>query len=149
MNIMCLCETSENKELHIHYFTSTMTPLKSLCTTEAIITDIIEQKCLSTTITVTKDFDAPLVNAYVQELEKLCLQPSYKDTILLIKHEDRLLLFGLTDSVKNFTAANEKLQQKYIIGQVKHDLQDYQVGFNNQNILLRISLRQYPEKVFL
>jgi hypothetical protein len=109
-----------------------MTSLKLLCTTEVIITDIISQKCLSTTITVPKDLDTSLTSAYVQELEKLCLQPFYKDTLLLVKHEDRLLLFGLVDSVKNFTAEHEKLKQKHTISQVKHDLKDYQVGLNNE-----------------
>ncbi len=132
MNIICLCEISKSNVLHIYYFTSTMTSLKLLCTTEVIITDIISQKCLSTTITVPKDLDTSLTSAYVQELEKLCLQPFYKDTLLLVKHEDRLLLFGLVDSVKNFTAEHEKLKQKHTISQVKHDLKDYQVGLNNE-----------------
>jgi hypothetical protein len=132
MNIICLCKASENNGLRIYYFTSTLTSLKSLCTTEAIITDIINQKCLSTIITIPQDFDAPLASAYVQELENLCLQPVYKDTILLVKHEDRLLLFGLIDSVKNFNAEHEKMKQKYTMAQVKHDLKNYQVGFNNE-----------------
>jgi len=131
MNIICLCEASENNGLQIYYFTSTMTSLKSLCTTEAIITDIICQKFSSTNITVPKDLDTSPTSAYVQELKNLCLQPFYKDTILLVKHEDRLLLFGLVDSVKNFTAEHEKLKQKFTIGQVKHDLKDYQVRLNN------------------
>ncbi len=132
MNIICLCEVSESNGLYIYYFTSTMTSLKLLCTTEVIITDIINQKCLSTTITVSKDLDTSLASTYIQELEKLCLQPSYKDTILLVKHEDYLLLFGLVDSVKNFTAEHKKLEPKYTISQVKHDLNDYQVGLNNE-----------------
>ncbi len=132
MNIICLCKVSESNGLHIYYFTSTMTSLKLLCTTEVIITDIICQKFSSTNITVPKDLDTSLTSAYVQEREKLCLQPFYKDTILLVKHEYHLLIFGLVDSVKNFATEHEKLKQKHTISQVKHDLKDYQVGLNNE-----------------
>lgn len=127
MNIICLCDASENIGLTVYYFTATMTPFKDLCTTEAIINDIIHKKCTSGTITVPTDVNATVMNEHFQKLEESCLQTSIKDTIMMIRQTNRLLLFGLTYSVKSIIAEHEKLKPKLVIARIELNLQYYQV----------------------
>lgn len=133
MNIVCLCVPSKTDGLQIYYFTSTMTSLNTISTTEEILNDIIKQKCSSSIFTILKDFtDVTTANICIQELENLCLQPTYKDTLLLIEYEDLFYLFGLIDSVKNVIVEFEKFKEKFVINQIEHDLKSYQVSFNNK-----------------
>ncbi len=137
MNIICVCDASENTGLTVYYFTSTMTSLKYICTTEPIIDDIIHQKFASSIITVPEGVYVTVMNDYFQKLEKLCLQPSHKDTIIIIRQNDCLLLFGLAHSVKSIIAEHETLKLKYIIAQVELNLQDYQVCAKTNRVVFR------------
>ncbi|CAF3342689.1 unnamed protein product [Rotaria socialis] len=133
-NITCYCDASEYVGLKIYYFSSTMVSLKSLCTTEVIIDDIITRKFLSTKIQIPKSLDAISANKYVSELETFSVQSCDKNIarILLIKQEVHLLIFGLVDSVEQLIAENEKIKQDLSIAPAKHDLTDYQVCLNNE-----------------
>ena len=104
-----------------------MTSLKTLCTTEATFDEIIDHQCMSSDIMIPEGFDYALTDKYLVDLQKICSQPSHKDTILLLKAADRFLLFGLTDSVQRIIAENENIKQKYIMGQVKLNFEVYQV----------------------
>ena len=127
MNIVCLCDASEEMGLIIHYFASSMTSLKSLCATEPMIDEMIARQCLSSSIMTSENTESTVMDRYLIELQKLCLQPYLKDTVVLVKQTDRFLLFGLVDSVKRIIAENENVKQKYIISQVKLNYELYQV----------------------
>lgn len=128
MNITCQCEVLEGQGLIVYYFTSTMTSLHSLCTTEVAIKDTINKKFSWFTIMVSKNLDPALVNEYNREVEALYSNPSYKDTVLMIRQGNQLLLFGLGSSAKSFKNQSEKLQQKYSMEPVAHGLENPQVG---------------------
>lgn len=147
-NINCLCEISENVGLQIYYFTSTAPHFKSLCTTRATIQDMVTTKCNSTTIKSLSDLDEGLKTKYIDQLEKIYLKPSYKDTLLIINHDAHLILFGFSASIKNFMAEFKNLKEELIIGQAKHDLSDYQVCHYSQLIRLIFywNIRQYATK---
>ena len=127
INITCLCEVSQNIGLTVYYFAENMTSLKYLSTTEATINDIIHQKCASGTITVPEDVDVTVINEYFQKIQEFCLQTSNKDTIIIIRQTNRLLLFGLTHLVKRIITEHEKLKPKLVMAQIELNLQDYQV----------------------
>lgn len=127
MNVICFCHASADTGLTVHYFSSTMTSLKTLSTTEAILDEIINHQCVSTCIMIPEGFDCALTDKYLVDLQKICSQPSDKNTILFMKGADRFLLFGLADCVHRIIAENENIKQKYIMGQVKLNFEVYQV----------------------
>ena len=127
MKIICLCEASENVGLTVYYFAATMTSLEYISTTEATINDIIHQKFASAIITIPEGVDATVMKEHFQKLPESCLQTSDKDTIMMIRSANHLLLFGLTHSVKRIITEHEKLKSKLLITQIELNLQDYQV----------------------
>ncbi|CAM4880187.1 unnamed protein product [Rotaria socialis] len=152
-NITCYCDASEYVGLKIYYFSSTMVSLKSLCTTEVIIDDIITRKFLSTKIQIPKSLDAISANKYVSELETFSVQSCDKNIarILLIKQEVHLLIFGLVDSVEQLIAENEKIKQDLSIAPAKHDLTDYQIDFLlglYQNELKQLGVQNEDLQIF-
>jgi hypothetical protein len=131
MNIICLCEASENVGLTIYYFAATMTSLKYISTTEATINDIIHQKFASGTITIPEGVDITVMNEYFQKLQESCLQTSNKDPIMMIRQANHLLLFGVTHLVKRIITEHEKMKSTFAITQMELNLQDYQVCVKN------------------
>ncbi|CAF1150856.1 unnamed protein product, partial [Rotaria sordida] len=129
MNIICLCDSSKDIGLTIYYFTATMTSLKDLCTTEADINDIIHRKCASGTITVSEGVDVTVMNEYFQKLQTFYLQTSNKDSIMMIRQNNCMLLFGLAHLVESIIAEHEKLKPKLVITQIELNLQDYQIEY--------------------
>ena len=131
MKVTCLCEVSENIGLNIYYFTSNSTILKSLCTTDEEINDIINRKFSSTSITFPKELDTTGVDEYAQVFEKFALQPPHIDNIVLVKQKDQFLLFGLANSVKTIATKHKELMQNFFLGEAKHELEDYRVCLKN------------------
>jgi hypothetical protein len=82
---------------------------------------------------IPEGFDYALTDRYLVELQKMCAQSSHEDTIVIMKGADRFLLFGLVGSVKRIIAENEKIKQKYIMGQFKLNFEVYQVRLNRRS----------------
>ena len=127
MNIICLCEVSQNIGLTVYYFAELKTSLKYLSTTKATICEIVCHKFSSGTITVPEGVDVIVMNEYLQKIQESYLQTSNKDCLIIIRETNHLLLFGLTPLVRHVIAEHEKVKSKLTIAQVELNLQDYQV----------------------
>jgi hypothetical protein len=111
----------------VYYFTSTMTSFKVLCTDEATIDDIVNRKCLKNSFTTPGDLDDNIMKQYRDGIQQFCLQPSHKDTLLMVTQNNRVFLFGLAESVNSTVAEHESLKQKLSMDRVDLNFQKYQV----------------------
>ncbi|CAF1055974.1 unnamed protein product [Rotaria sordida] len=96
---------------------------------ESLQLALIEQFSVQVQIMNARDNYSDANVAYTVVLSGSQVQTSNKDSIMMIRQNNCMLLFGLAHLVKSIIAEHEKLKPKLVITQIELNLQDYQIEY--------------------